>query len=66
MLFVRAEMAKNLRPIRQDAPQSQSKARCDCFRDQSSSPPEFVHILIMTWLLARTIEVFVKLKKPFE
>jgi hypothetical protein len=66
MLAVRAEMAKNLRSIRQDAPQSQLKARSDCFSDQSSSPPEFVHVLIMTWLLARTIEVFVELKKPFE
>src|SRR5258707_2982849 len=66
MLGVRAEMAKNLRSIRQDAPQSQLKARSDCFSDQSWSPPEFVHVLMMTWLLARTIEVFVKLKKPFE
>src|SRR5258708_30818457 len=66
MLFVRAEMAKSLRSIRQGAAQSQLKGRSDCFRDQTSSPPEFVHVLIMTWLLARTIEVFVKLKKPFE
>src|SRR5258708_4801789 len=66
MLVVWAEMAKNLRSIRQDAPPSQLKARSDCCSNQSSSPPEFVHVLIMTWRLARTVEVFVKLKKPFE